>query len=237
MRQKLAARLHFLPVNFSDVRNFVRPLKRLFFSRSDPIIWPLVSLVCTVISAWALSRNPSSWITLVLADLLGISSAAVAVGALLIAFPMNVIYYSVNQKLLGRLILLYISIMLIFANLYFFVVVRTENPVVNVRAFEGIHSPWGTVKAGVEVRDRLGNLIYTQPDDKAGITLEDALLTVVDCFHFSTVTITTVGYGDMRPVTWYAKLLVDSEIFLGLGVVALGIGRYFAYWSSAGSSK
>ena len=42
------------------------------------------------------------------------------------------------------------------------------------------------------------------------------------------MTIATVGYGDMRPVTWYAKLTVDLEVLAGLGIVVVGIGRYFS---------
>jgi hypothetical protein len=38
----------------------------------------------------------------------------------------------------------------------------------------------------------------------------------LDCFYFSTVTITTLGYGDVLPVTDLARVLVISEVVLGV---------------------
>lgn len=36
-----------------------------------------------------------------------------------------------------------------------------------------------------------------------------------DCFHLSIITITTVGYGNIAPNTWYAKLATDVEALTG----------------------
>jgi hypothetical protein len=46
-----------------------------------------------------------------------------------------------------------------------------------------------------------------------------------DCLHFSTVTITTLGYGDIIPKTWYAKLAADLEVLMGIVFVSLSLGR------------
>ena len=43
----------------------------------------------------------------------------------------------------------------------------------------------------------------------------------VDALYFSTVTITTVGYGDLSPERWLGKLLVILEIFVGLILVVV----------------
>lgn len=41
-----------------------------------------------------------------------------------------------------------------------------------------------------------------------------------NCLHFSVVTATTLGYGDITPATWYAKALVDLQV---LAAVAIGL--------------
>lgn len=42
-----------------------------------------------------------------------------------------------------------------------------------------------------------------------------------DFIYYSVITITTVGYGDIMPVTWPAKLMTITEILFGLGYVLL----------------
>lgn len=44
----------------------------------------------------------------------------------------------------------------------------------------------------------------------------------LDCLHFSTVTFTTVGYGDITPLG-VARLLAGSEAILGTALMALFI--------------
>jgi len=46
-----------------------------------------------------------------------------------------------------------------------------------------------------------------------------------DCLHFSTVTIATLGYGDIIPKTWYSKLAADLEVLMGIVFVSLSLGR------------
>jgi hypothetical protein len=47
----------------------------------------------------------------------------------------------------------------------------------------------------------------------------------LDCLHLSVITITTVGYGNVAPSSWYAKLASNIEALTGtvLFVVALGM--------------
>jgi len=132
---------------------------------------------------------------------------------LIIALPLigllaNFVFYRINEKHLGRLVLLYLSLMLIFANVYFLFLLFLDGGTVS---FDGIHKVWTWLGS------TQGRVIHAK----------DALLAIVDCIHFSTVSITTLGYGDMLPLKWYSKLAVDVEVFLGLGIVVVGIGRYF----------
>lgn len=44
-----------------------------------------------------------------------------------------------------------------------------------------------------------------------------------DFCYFSTVTITTMGYGDIVPNSWWARLFVMTEVFFGVGYIAFNI--------------
>jgi inward rectifier potassium channel len=52
-----------------------------------------------------------------------------------------------------------------------------------------------------------------------------------DAFFFSIQTMATIGYGDMRPATLYANILVAIEVLLGLMGFALATGIIFARFS------
>ena len=49
-----------------------------------------------------------------------------------------------------------------------------------------------------------------------------------DCIHLSTVTIATLGYGDIAPTRWYSKLATDLEVLIGIAFVSLSLGRVLA---------
>ena len=46
----------------------------------------------------------------------------------------------------------------------------------------------------------------------------------IDCFHFSVVTAATVGYGDIVPRTWFAKIIVDTQIITVTAILVFGVG-------------
>lgn len=56
----------------------------------------------------------------------------------------------------------------------------------------------------------------------------NVLLAFVDCLHFSVASLSTVGYGDIYPTVWYAKLAVDVQILMGLGITVLAVGHHFS---------
>lgn len=122
----------------------------------------------------------------------------------LVSVIVSVGTYRTAERYLRRLLLLYLALVLLFAHLYFLLnLLPTDSP------FVGVHSAW-----------------HWLPDNQGRrIALPDAGLSALDCLHFSCVTITTLGYGDMHPSTWYTKLAADVEVLLGVGLIAVGLGR------------
>lgn len=49
-----------------------------------------------------------------------------------------------------------------------------------------------------------------------------------DAFWFSVQTMSTIGFGAMSPVSWWANLVVTVESYVGLAAVAVGTGVLFA---------
>jgi len=64
-----------------------------------------------------------------------------------------------------------------------------------------------------------GSLVFDNPDFQW-------CLTWLSFLYFSTATMTTVGYGDISPSTWYTKLIVCSEMLFSImySAVILSIG-------------
>ncbi len=52
----------------------------------------------------------------------------------------------------------------------------------------------------------------------------ESFSSVLECFWWSIVTLTTVGYGDVYPITLVGKILGGSIALLGIGMVALPTG-------------
>lgn len=55
-------------------------------------------------------------------------------------------------------------------------------------------------------------------------------LTLLDCLHFSVVTMTTTGYGDITPTRLYSKLTADLQILFGLAILVVALGMLFGNW-------
>jgi hypothetical protein len=47
----------------------------------------------------------------------------------------------------------------------------------------------------------------------------------LDCLYFSAITISTLGYGDFRPIG-SGRVVAIAEVMFGLGAVAVGIGKF-----------
>ncbi len=56
------------------------------------------------------------------------------------------------------------------------------------------------------------------------------LPSLLQCLHFSVVTMATVGYGDVHPNQWYSRLAVDGQILIGQILVVFALGCVLGKW-------
>jgi hypothetical protein len=188
---------------------------------NSPLIWALMSMttvlsVYLILAHFIVGKENKPWEPPTVIQIALILSYFVLVfGIPLISVIVTVATYPLNEKYLSRLVQAYISAMLLFALGYFILVANTDPD----RAFDGITVPWVWRKPSIEGRYLDIELIFRS---------------FVDCVYFSSVTITTLGFGDIRPTIWFSKLMVSAEALAGVGIVVVGIGRHFAGSASYG---
>lgn len=104
------------------------------------------------------------------------------------------------------------------------------------RAFRGINN---RLWSGVDYNYRTGEVEFTDEiianaensDDNIPEIIkyipENRFDVYVDCLYFSTITITTVGFGDISPSLWYSKVTVALEVIFGQALIVLAVGFFF----------
>lgn len=100
----------------------------------------------------------------------------------------------------------YASLIIIFASWYSLLQVQSHES-----AFEGMRTMW---LAGKDVS------LMTHISHLHSIFL--------DSLYLSIMTITTVGFGDMVPLTTFGKILTASESLIGVGFLGVVLGHYFS---------
>ncbi len=59
---------------------------------------------------------------------------------------------------------------------------------------------------------------------------QNCLEVYIDCLYFSTVSIATVGFGDISPNLGYTKLFAILEILIGISIFVFALGMLFSNW-------
>ncbi len=170
-----------------------------------PFAWTLGLLLFTIVSVYLilnLSIRPPAYSIIIF-----LLSFCLFVACALISIAANIIALSNTLKSLGKICILYIELLTIFGVLYFWFHISAKDSV----PIEGITPLW----------------TYAESLNRYEFNMQKLFEVIVDIFHFSVVTMTTLGYGDMLPKSWYAKLVVDIQVLVGLAVLVLGIGTYF----------
>ncbi|HWR40674.1 MAG TPA: ion channel [Patescibacteria group bacterium] len=66
------------------------------------------------------------------------------------------------------------------------------------------------------------------PDKKVCQLTENKNDVFIDCLYLSTVTIATLGYGDIVPKLWYSKLGISIEVVIGQLFLVLGVSSAYS---------
>ena len=134
-----------------------------------------------------------------------------------LGFKKNIVI--IGQKhIIVRIVQLFIAIVFSFSVGYYYLQLFSNNS-----AFTGmnrIESP-NPILEPLEEMDYLEHLLLVPPAN-----------TLVDCVYYSVVTITTLGYGDIRPSTNLAKIISIVEVLAGLIIVVLALGSVVGNRSS-----
>jgi hypothetical protein len=97
---------------------------------------------------------------------------------------------------------------------------------------------WSTLDDQISLDDYRG--LQNFEEHKANLAVENSFYDVVtfrqrsiwpvvgDCFHLSVMTMTSVGYGNIAPRVWYAKLATDAEALTGVVLFVVALGMLFA---------
>lgn len=117
-----------------------------------------------------------------------------------------------------HLAILYIEIILMFGIIYFYLVSTPHASGVDAGKIEisGVDAQWVENLKGKKYQDQKYQLLLS------------ALKCMQDCLHFSLITSTTVGYGDMVPKGVLPKLIVDIQVLICLFLISFGAGTVFS---------
>ncbi len=77
----------------------------------------------------------------------------------------------------------------------------------------------------------LGTIMYLVEDDSAGFT------SIPRSIYWTIVTLTTVGYGDIAPVTSLGQLIATIVMILGYGIIAVPTGIVTTEFSKQSGNK
>ncbi len=106
-----------------------------------------------------------------------------------------------------KLLLFYFELLLIFCSIYLWLCLFG-----GVSQIEGIHL------IPPEILNTKNQFVFSDYSHHLN-------LAIVDSFHFSVVTGTTLGYGDMLPNSWISKLIVDAQVLITIWLVIIGYGN------------
>lgn len=110
------------------------------------------------------------------------------------------------QFQLGGLLQVYLTLVLLFASSFAIAQASSIEP-----SFSGMPILW-TIDEPVDLQVHVTRL-------------HDIFL---DSLYLSVITITTVGYGDLVPMSYLARFLTAVEGLAGIGFVGIALGHYFS---------
>lgn len=214
-----------------------------YFQKHDPILFTLVYMAIMVFFTAALIYYPQHIVSS--PRMVQILSWFFVLGPVTLAI-FHVKNYKKTMSSMARLMSLYMQVVMMFGCIHFYSGAEFVNEQVisdrkereskiipdtimtpnsqNIptpkraqykQSIKGINSNWIS-------------MINIEGDYDKKAVLTAALKSFYDSIHFSLMTSTTVGYGDMYPITFSSKLKVDIQVLVSLFIMAFGVGSFFS---------
>lgn len=174
---------------------------------------PLVLLFCSIpylgmrLYLWRemhaaepFAAAPGPWVLATMAVLGGL------IPAIGLGIALRTLIRDRDRFRLRMLLEVYVSLILIFASGYAIIQASSVEP-----SFSTIPRLWRDVEeASLAVHVRRLHEVF------------------LDSLYLSVITITTVGFGDIAPLSPWAKILTAVEGLVGIGFVGIALGHYFS---------
>lgn len=167
----------------------------------------LFSVMVFVIGFDVLSGSIATAIQSPMVSVLFFISFSIIIFLFIIVFY-NFLFVFFNESVLYTLILVYVQSSIIFSGIYFLI------QAISISSLD-VETPF---KLSTE---------FVRVFTKDISILEQSFILYVDMMYFGFVTITTLGYGDIHPQTWYAKLMVIGHVVVGLYIFSVSLNRHF----------
>lgn len=197
-------------------------MKRIWYKirHRDPIWFTLLYLFFLLTFTTSLILVPD--VKLLAPTYFKITIYFLLLGPLILAL-FHVFSYKETVNSMYRIASLYMQIVIMFGCIYFVGTgTHTRSELKRTGSFQK-----DSFIAGIEP-DWIVTISDTTQKTSHRDTLLSSFKSLYDSMHFSLMTSTTVGYGDMYPRTTFAKVLVDIQVLVSFFLIAFGVGQFFS---------
>lgn len=208
-----------------------------YFKEHDPI-WFSVTY-CLVMIIFVIRLITVYLSSSTIGDYMGIFTWFFILGPVLLTV-FHVRNYKKTISSMPRLLSLYLQIIMMFGCIHFYgaashigdqlmvaMAPLNENDSIEVRT-NLINEFRETYEPSINGLSSEWVLMLIAKEASADEIFKEAMISFYNGMHFSLITSSTVGYGDMYPKSLSAKITVDIQVLVSFFLIAFGAGSFFA---------
>ncbi len=178
--------------------------------------WGVLIVTMTLAVTFSYLSNHSKSLLLCKISLYGTT-----INMLIMLFWVNICTYIGGTQFMMENAIIIIFIVMIFKCIYDFVSTYNDDH----------HLEWhyciNSITSIIIIYGYLySSLIHHDPLTIAGTTSDDPIALTIDMLYFSIATFTTVGFGDITPITTTARFVVSTQIIIAFFIMVLFISLH-----------